>query len=253
MNGSGNFPNDFIDGSVRCPRYGCEGDGRRRREHVHAGARRGVRDARRPAPGRRSGAAGHRSGAARHRRRARGADAAPGRLGGEPDADRRPRRGARGRRLRDRPTARGRSGSPLPGRDDPAPVRMHRPGDHRRRRVRQGVAHRSDGAGAGGGNRSPRQPRSVVRRLHEPDGVGDPGAAGRRSSRARALQRGDRVPAAVRGSLRRGARARAAGARRAQPSDVGAQGAGGRRRPVAGDPGFRDRPRRRRDATCRRS
>ena len=39
----------------------------------------------------------------------------------------------------------------------PLAVRMHRPGDHRRRRVRQGAAHGPDRAGAGGGDRSPRQ------------------------------------------------------------------------------------------------
>ena len=45
--------------------------------------------------------------------------------------------------------------------DETIPLRfgMHRPGDHRRRRVRQGVAHGPDGAGARGGDRSSWQPR----------------------------------------------------------------------------------------------
>ncbi len=48
-----------------------------------------------------------------------------------------------------------------------------------------------------------------------------------------------------------GTGARAARARRAQPPDVGAQGAGGRRRPPARDPGHRDRRGRRRDGHAR--
>ena len=74
----------------------------------------------------------------------------------------------------------------------------------------------------------------MVRRLHEPDGPGHAGAARSRPSRARPVQRGDRVPAGVRHALRGRARTRAARARRAQPPDVGAQGAGRRGRPAAG-------------------
>ncbi len=245
MNGSGNFPNDFIDGSVRCPRHGCEGGGRRRREHVHARARRGVRDARRPAPRRRTRAVGHRPRAAVDRRRARGAHDATGRLVGEPHADRRSGRGARGRRLRDRAAPRRRSGRALPGRDHPAAVRKHRPGDHRSRRVREGPSDRSDGAGARRRDRASRRSRGVVRGLHQSDRPGDAGAPGRRPSGARPLQRGDRVPATVRGAFRRDARARAAGARGAQPPDLGTQGRDRRGRPVAGDPRHGDRPGRR--------
>ena len=89
----------------------------------------------------------------------------------------------------------------------------------------------------------------VVRRLHEPDGARDAGAARSGPSRARALQRGDRVPAELRFLLRRDARPRAARARRAQPSELGAQGARRRRRPAARAPRA---PRRRAEPSVRR-
>ena len=65
---------------------------------------------------------------------------------GHPGADhhdRRPRRrrGRRGRRAA--PAAGRRPGGPPPGRDLAAGVRLRRPGDHRRRRSRQGAAHGS--------------------------------------------------------------------------------------------------------------
>ena len=251
MNGSGKFPNDFIEGSVRCPRHGCEGGGRRRREHVYAGARRGVRDPRRPAAGGRTSAVGHRSGASLDRGRARGSDDAPGRLVGEPHADGRARRGARGRRLRDRAAARRRPGRAVPGRDDPAAVRQHRSGDDRSGGVREGPPHGSRGAGAGRGDGPSRCAGRVVRGLHQSDRAGDAGVARRGSPGAGPLQRGDRVPTTVRDAVRRGAGARTARARRPQPPDVGAQGAGGRRRPSAGDPRHGDRRGRRRDGHAR--
>ena len=142
------------------------------------------------------------------------------------------RRSARRRRLRDRAAACGRPGRPVPGRDDPAAVREHRAGDDGGGRVREGAPHGSDGAGAGRGDGTSRRARGVVRGLHQPDGAGDPGAAGRGSPGDGPLQRGDRVPTTVRDALRRRTGARAARTRRAQPPDLGAQGAGGRRRPV---------------------
>ena len=72
--------------------------------------------------GRMLGAPGLRRRAARHRRS-------------------RPR--ARRSRLRARPDPRRRPGGAPLGRDDPARVRLHRPGDDGRRRARQGAAHRA--------------------------------------------------------------------------------------------------------------
>ena len=66
----------------------------------------------------------------------------------------------------------------------------------------------------------------VDRRLHQPGRHRHPGAAGRGPPRDRAVQRRDRLPAAVREAVRGRARARPAGARRPQPPDVGARGAG---------------------------
>ena len=255
MNGSGKFPNDFIGRSVRCARHGCEGGGGRRREHVHARARRGVRDPHGPAPVdelvlldidperlavvgalaermmRRAGCAGH---------------VAP---------DRRSRDEAhRGRRLRDRAAARRRAGRPLPRRDDPA---RGSAASARRRPGRAGSRRRCGRfrscSSSPSSPRDDRRARRVVRRLHEPDRPGHPGAARRGSPGARSVQRGDRLPATVRRALRRGARARAAGARRAEPPDVGAQGAGGRRRSPARAARHRDRPGGRRDRHARRA
>ena len=225
MNGSGKFPNDFIGASVRCRRHGCEGRGRRWRQHVHAGARRGVRDPRRPSPGGRAGAARHRPRASRRRRRPGRAHDAQGRLVGSPHPHRRPRRGDRRRRLRDRAAPGGREPGSLPGRDDPAHVRVHRPGDDRSRRVRQGAADGAGGAGARRAHGRARRARRVVRGLHQPDRAGHAGAGGSGTPGDRALQRGDRVPAGVRVDVRGRPLERAAGPRRAQPPDVGAQGA----------------------------
>ena len=57
------------------------------------------------------------------------------------DADRRARRRARGRRMRPDPDPRRRPGGPPARREDPGGLRLHRPGDDRRRRARQGDAH----------------------------------------------------------------------------------------------------------------
>ena len=198
MNGSGKFPNDFIARSVRCRAYGCEGRGGRGRQHLHPGARRGVRHPRRPAPRRRARAPGHRSGAPRGRRRAGGAHAAPRRMVRVARPHRRPAPGARGRGLRDRAAAGRRPGGEAPGRDDPPGVRVHRAGDDRARRVREGAAHRAGRAGSRGGDRRAWGAGRVVRGLHESDGARHAGAARPRSPGARALQRRDRLPAAVR-------------------------------------------------------
>ena len=80
---------------------------------------------------------------ARDRRRACPPDADAPRLAGRLHAHRRPRRGRRRGRLRARPAAgRWPSGS-LRRRDAPATLRHDRPGDDRRRRLRQGAADRS--------------------------------------------------------------------------------------------------------------
>ena len=77
----------------------------------------------------------------------------------------------------------------------PLALRLHRPGDDRRRRLRQGAAH---GAGRARDRRArarARRGRRVDRRLHEPGRDRHARAARRRSPRRRALQRRDRLPA----------------------------------------------------------
>ena len=69
----------------------------------------------------------------------------------------RPRRGRRRRRLRARPDPRRRTGRAPPRRDDPAALRLRRAGDHRRRRLREGDAHRARDAR----DRRPRRERAA--------------------------------------------------------------------------------------------
>ena len=98
----------------------------------------------RPARPRPAVAARHRRGPPRRRRRDGRPDARPRRATTATLArDRRPRRGRRRRRLRARPDPRRRPGGAPPRRDDPARVRLRRPGDDRRRRLREGDAHRA--------------------------------------------------------------------------------------------------------------
>ena len=98
-------------------RDGRQGHRRRRRQHVHARARRGVRPSLDRAAGRRARAARHRRRAARDRRRAGRADARQAGLARPARPDRDPRRGARRRRLRAHPAAGRRAGGPARRRD----------------------------------------------------------------------------------------------------------------------------------------
>ena len=69
-------------------------------------------------------------------------------------------------------------------------------------------------------------PRRLDRRLHEPGRDRHARAARRRPPRGRALQRRDRLPAAVRGAARRRAGARRRRPGRPQPPDLGARACG---------------------------
>ena len=223
--------------NLSSPREGVDGPqgrGRRRRQHVHARAGRGLRPPRRRAAHRRAGAARPRPGAARGRRRARRPDPATRGLARTADADRRPVGRPRRRGVHAHPAAGRRPGGAAGGRDAAAEVRPHRPGDDRARRVREGPAHGAAGPRDRRGVRATRRARVVDPRLHQPGGDRHPGAAGRRASRARAVQRGDRVPARAGPPLRGDARAGLARPRRPQPPVVDPGGAGRRRRPAAG-------------------
>ena len=79
--------------------------------------------------------------------------------------------------------------------------------------------------------------RRVDHRLHQPGRHRHPRAAPGGAPRGRAVQRGDRVPAALRGLARRTPGVAGARPRRAQPPDLGAGRAGGRRGPAAGAAG----------------
>ena len=83
----------------------------------------------------------HRRRAARGRRRPGRADARPPGVHGRAGAHRRPRPRARRRRLRAHPDPRRRPGRAARRRDGPARLRLHRPGDDRGGRLRQGAAH----------------------------------------------------------------------------------------------------------------
>ena len=203
MNGSGKFPNDFIRRSVRCRAMGVKvavvgGGSTYTPELVEGFVTRGDRltvdelalldiDAERLAVV---------GGLAERMLRAR-------RMGRPSRPHRRPGSRTRGRRLRTRAAAGRRPGRPVLRRDDPAAVRVHRAGDDRSRRVREGAADGAGGAGARGGDRAPRRPGRLVRGFHEPHGAGHAGPARRGTSGAGAVQRRDRVPAALRGPLRR--------------------------------------------------
>ena len=160
---------------------GREDRRRRRRQHLHPRARRGLRHPR-GAPRRgRAGAARHRHRAARRRRRPRPPDARPSRLGRPARDDDGPRRGHRRRRLRRRPAPRRRPGGPAARRDHPAAVRLRRPGDDRAGRVRQGPAHGAGGPRPGRARRPPGREGRLDRRLHQSRRDRDPGAPRRRA------------------------------------------------------------------------
>ena len=84
-------------------------------------------------------------------------------------------------------------------RDGAARVRLHRPGDDRRGRAREGASHRSGGARDRRARARARRRRRLDRRLHEPGRHRHARAARRRSPRGRPLQRRDRLPALTRG------------------------------------------------------
>ena len=175
-----------------------------------------------------------RSGPAGDRRRARRADPREGGLAGAADAHRRPVRRPRRRLVHAHPAAGRRAGGPARRRDAPPPVRRAGPGDDRPGRVREGAADGPAGARHRRGGGLPGRTRLVDPRLHEPRGDRHAGAAGRRAPGARAVQRGDRVPALDRGAVRGHAGPGPARPRRAQPPVVDPGGVGGRRRPAAG-------------------
>ena len=145
-------------------------------------------------------------------------------------ADRRPRRCDRRRVVRALPDPRRRAGGAAARRDGAAALRLHRPGDDRRRRLREGDAHGAGDPRARGARRRARRAGRLDRRLHEPGGDRDARAARRRPPRRRALQRRDHLPATVRAAARRRARARARRPGRAEPPDVDSRGAARRPR-----------------------
>ena len=140
-------------------------------------------------------------------------------------------RGARRRRLRAHPDPRRRPGGAAPRRDGPARLRLHRPGDDRRRRPREGAAARCpvvleiaervrERAADGAWIVDFTNPVGIVTRALLDAGTARSASATSRS----AFQRTCR--AAARGRAR--ARARRPG--RPQPPDVGARGPPRRRR-----------------------
>ena len=173
-----------------------EGRSRRRRLDLHARAR--LRPLARARPDRRPRArpARRRLRTARRGRAGwrRGCSTRQG-FRGPTHRDRRPRPSGRGRRLRPDPDPRRRPGGPPLRRDDPARLRLHRPGDDRRGRLREGAA---DGARRARDRRARarrRGRRRVDRRLHQPGRDRHARPARRRPPRGRALQRGDQLPA----------------------------------------------------------
>ena len=167
------------------------------------------------------------------RRRPGAAHPAPPRLRRTLHHHDRPRRGRERGLVRARPAPRRRHGGAPARRDHPPAVRLHRPGDDRPGRLRQGAAH---GAGRPGHRRrhaTPGRAGRLAAGLHQPVGSRHAGAARPRPSRHRSVQRADRLSAPVRRAARRGARTRTARARRPEPPVVGAQGDRRRRRPSA--------------------
>ncbi len=126
-----------------------------------------------------------------------------------------------GARRRPAAAAGRRPGHPAPGRDLAAGVRLHRAGDHRRGRLRQGAAHGAGRAGRGRARQAAGAAGRLDHRLHQPGRHRHPRAAGRGPSCHRAVQRRDRLPAAVRLPAGRHARAGRARSRRSQSSDLG--------------------------------
>ena len=86
-----------------------------------------------------------------------------------------------------------------------------------------------------------RAPGAWIVNFTNPVGHRHPGAAGRRASGRRAVQRGDRLPAPLRRAARRGARGGHARPRRAQPPHLGTRRLCRRRRPAARAAGTRPR------------
>src|SRR6516165_4418349 len=126
-----------------------------------------------------------------------------------------------------------RAGGPAARRNLAAGIRLHRPGDHRRRRVRQGTPDRPGRAGHRRAGPAASPSLGVDHRLHQPGGDRDPGPAGRGPPGPRAVQRGHRVPAALRRHGRRRSVPGPARPRRAQSPDLGAGGHRGRGRRAA--------------------
>ena len=172
--------------------------------------------------------------AARGRRRARRADPAARRLARAPDPHGRSQRRPRRSGVHADPAPGRRPGGAPRRRDPAAPVRPHRPGDDRPRRVREGAPDRAGGPRHRRGGGAARRARRLDPGLHQPGRDRHPGAAGRRPSGDRPVQRGDRVPARVREAVRGHARSGLARPRRAQPPVVDPGGAGRRGRPAAG-------------------
>ena len=118
-----------------------------------------------------------------------------GRLDVTDDLDRARRR--RRRRAPPAPRRRpGRRGSRT--RRVPLAVRLHRPGDDRRGRARQGAAHGPGRARHRRARRASSPPRRLDRRLHQPGRHRHARAARRGPPGGRPVQRGDRLPAPVR-------------------------------------------------------
>ena len=131
--------------------------------------------------------------------------------------------GGRRRRRRAAAAARRRAGGPRRRRDLAARVRLRRAGDDRRRWPGQGAAHRPGRPGHRRAGATMRSPDAWIVDFTNPVGIvtrallsgGPPGD--------RSVQRGHRVPAALRRAARRRARRRAARPRRPQPPDLGAR------------------------------
>ena len=119
------------------------------------------------------------------------------------------------------------------------PVRLHRPGDHRRGRIREGAPHRTGRPRAGRGDGAARRSRRVVRRLHQPHRPRDASAPGRGPSGDRALQRRDLAPTAAGGTVRGRARPGHPRPRGPEPPDLGTgrlRGRGDRMADIVEDP-----------------
>ncbi len=150
-------------------------------------------------------------------------DPGPSSLGGRAGCHHVAGRGGRRGRLRGRPAAGGRSGGPSARRDAAAAVRLHRAGDDRSRRLREGAAHRPGGARHRRAGRAPRRPRMPGSSTSPTPLESSLRRCWTRSSGHRALQRRNRLPAAVRPAPRGRAPSGAARTRRAEPPVLGAR------------------------------